>query len=76
MTIQTLELALPHSLAGRTLRWKFNEGPTADTEYEHTFKTDGTVVYRTITDRKVGKPGVRLGQEAGPQADPDAVRLL
>jgi len=56
MTIQTLELALPHSLAGRTLRWKFNEGPTADTEYEHTFKTDGTVVYRTITDPKAGKP--------------------
>jgi hypothetical protein len=45
---QTLELALPHSLAGRTLRWKFNEGPTAETEYEHTFKSDGTVVYRTI----------------------------
>ncbi|HEU5218452.1 MAG TPA: hypothetical protein VFU23_07325 [Gemmatimonadales bacterium] len=40
--------APPLSLAGRTLYWKFHEGPTADTEYEHKFKPDGTVVYRSI----------------------------
>ena len=59
MSTQSLELALPHSLAGRTLRWKFNDGPTAETEYEHTFRTDGTVVYRTLGGEphdKKGKP--------------------
>ena len=36
------------SLAGMTLRWKFDEGPTAGTTYEHTFRADGTVVWREI----------------------------
>ena len=36
------------SLAGQTLRWKFDGGPTGDSTYEHTFNADGTVVYRQI----------------------------
>jgi hypothetical protein len=48
MSMQTLELALPHSLAGRTLRFRFNDGPTAGTVYEHTFKPDGTVVFHAV----------------------------
>lgn len=36
------------SLAGRTLRWTFNDGPTANKTYEHTFNEDGTVVYREV----------------------------
>lgn len=35
------------SLAGQTQRWKFTSGPTANNTYEHTFKADGTVVYRS-----------------------------
>jgi hypothetical protein len=65
MSTQTLELVLPHSLAGRTLRWKFNDGPTAETKYEHTFKSDGTVVYRTIDEGTKGKPDV--GKDAKDQ---------
>ncbi len=36
------------SLAGRTLRWKFEEGPTAGGTYEHTFEPDGSVVFRKV----------------------------
>ena len=40
----------PLSLAGRTQRWRFSEGPTAGKTYEHTFYTDGTVSWREIGD--------------------------
>lgn len=39
---------IPHSLAGRTLQWRFDGGPTGDKTYEHTFRADGTVVYREV----------------------------
>ena len=70
MSTQTLELALPHSLAGRTLRWKFNEGPTADTEYEHTFKSDGTVVYRTLDQGNKPKPATGKDQKPAKKPAP------
>jgi hypothetical protein len=38
----------PLSLAGRTLQWRFDGGPTGDKTYEHTFRADGTVVYREV----------------------------
>jgi len=40
------------SLAGQTLRWKFDEGPTAGTVYEHTFRPDGTVIWRDTAKPK------------------------
>jgi len=43
------------SLAGRTFRWTFNEGPTAGKAYEHSFNSDGTVVYREADDAVKGK---------------------
>jgi molybdenum cofactor biosynthesis protein MoaF len=33
-------------IRGRTLRWTFSDGPTAETTFEHDFRTDGTVVFR------------------------------
>jgi hypothetical protein len=36
------------SLAGQTQRWKFTNGPTANTIFEHTFKPDGTVVFKSV----------------------------
>lgn len=36
------------SLAGRTLRWTFHDGPTANKTYEHTFSDDGSVVFREV----------------------------
>jgi hypothetical protein len=47
----TAEPEVSKSLAGMTLRWRFDEGPTAGTVYEHTFRPDGTVVWRDV-----GKP--------------------
>jgi hypothetical protein len=36
------------SLSGRTIRFKFAEGPTAGATYEHTFETDGSVLFRKL----------------------------
>src|SRR6266571_1399128 len=46
----------PLSLAGHTMRWKFTEGPTAGTTYEHTFRPDGTVVWRDVKSDARAKP--------------------
>src|SRR6185295_2217971 len=40
------------SLAGRTIRWTFQDGPTAGKTYEHTFFPDGTVTWREVDDGK------------------------
>ena len=31
---------------GKTIRWRYDEGPTKGTEFEHVFGSDGTVTYR------------------------------
>ena len=36
------------SLAGRTLRWTFEDGPTSGRTYEHSFHADGTVTYYEV----------------------------
>jgi len=33
---------------GKSLRWSYQDGPTAGQEYEHVFGTDGTVTYRQL----------------------------
>ena len=49
------------SLAGQTMQWKFEDGPTAGATYEHTFNDDGTVAYKQV------------GAKAG-AAKPDAAK--
>jgi hypothetical protein len=44
------------SLSGRTLRWTFEDGPTAGGTYEHTFAEDGSVSFRKVDGGKEGKP--------------------
>lgn len=44
------------SLSGQTLRWKFEEGPTAGGTYEHTFEPDGSVVFSKLDGDAKGKP--------------------
>ena len=44
------------SLAGRTLRWTFAKGPTANKTYEHTFNDDGTVVFREVGPAAAKQP--------------------
>ncbi len=36
------------ALLGRTIRWRFNDGPVAGQTFEHTFETDGSVVWRSV----------------------------
>jgi len=45
---ETFKSLAGRSLAGRTFRWRFAEGPTAGKTYEHTFHPDGTVVWREV----------------------------
>lgn len=51
------------SLAGRTLRWTFAEGPTAGKTYEHTFHPDGTVVWKGVDGAQEKSKGAKSDQE-------------
>ena len=44
------------SLSGRTFTWRFTEGPTAGSAYEHTFLPDGSVEFRKLDGATKGKP--------------------
>jgi hypothetical protein len=44
------------SLSGQTIRWKFEEGPTAGGTYEHAFEVDGSVSFRKLDGAAEGKP--------------------
>jgi hypothetical protein len=46
----------PTTLAGQTIRWKFEDGPTAGGSYEHTFHEDGSVSFSMLDGEKKGKP--------------------
>ncbi len=47
---------MTHSLAGRTLRWTFADGPTAGKTYEHSFRRDGTVVFHEVAKHESPSP--------------------
>jgi len=49
-------------LAGRTFRWTFTDGPTANKTYEHVFNADGTVVFRGVN----GDPVTPATAQKGP----------
>ena len=36
------------ALLGRTIRWRFADGPVAGQTFEHTFDDDGSVVWRRV----------------------------
>ena len=36
------------ALLGRTIRWRFSDGPVAGQTFEHTFNDDGSVVWRSV----------------------------
>lgn len=60
----TQETEVSKSLAGRTLRWTFTEGPTAGKTFEHTFHPDGTVVWRGVDGAAQDKPKREGGASA------------
>ncbi|MES3015128.1 MAG: hypothetical protein V4750_15560, partial [Pseudomonadota bacterium] len=47
------------ALLGRTIRWRFSDGPVAGQTFEHTFSTDGSVVWRSVD----GKAPTQLHHE-------------
>jgi hypothetical protein len=47
------------ALAGRTIRWRFDDGPVAGQTFEHTFNSDGSVVWRSVD----GKDPTKLNHE-------------
>ena len=61
------EPEVSQSLAGRTLRWTFNEGPTAGKTYEHTFHSDGTVAFRGVDGAARDKPQREGSASASPK---------
>jgi hypothetical protein len=59
------------SLAGRTLRWKIEDGPTAGSEYEHTFERDGSVVFRKVEGGAAKGEGTREKKYASFEVAPE-----
>src|SRR5262249_22097675 len=47
-----LTVMTPQPIRGQTVRWRFTDGPTKDTEFEHEFGVDGHVTYRMIGSDK------------------------
>jgi hypothetical protein len=56
------------SVAGRTLRWTFEDGPTAGKTFQHAFGDDGTVRYGMADGASSGKARyqfARVGDRVG-----------
>lgn len=58
------------TIDGKTLRWTFEDGPTAGKTFEHTFGTDGTVTWRMIGDGRPAKPNQSAEAKAPPKPTP------
>ena len=43
------------ALLGRTIRWRFSDGPVAGQTFEHTFNADGSVVRRSVDGKEPTK---------------------
>jgi len=63
------------SLAGRTLRWTIDDGPTAGSTYEHTFAEDGSVVFRKVEAGTASGKGTQVKKYAAFEVAPE-VQLL
>ena len=47
---------MTHSIQGKTVRWKFDDGPTAGKSFEHTFRHDGGLTFAAINGDEKSKP--------------------
>ena len=61
-------------ICGKTIRWRFSEGPVQGKSFEHRFRDDGTVVWRELGgaapaqgDQETGVPytAQRLSDDVG-----------
>jgi MoaF N-terminal domain len=48
------------SLQGKTLRWRFSDGPTAGMSFEHSFNDDGSVAWRRVGQDGKDNPSTRV----------------
>src|SRR6266849_8822956 len=63
------------SLAGRTVRWTIDEGPTSGSTYEHTFAADGSLVFRKVEGGTASGKGTYVKKYASFEVAPE-VQLL
>ena len=59
------------SIKGHTVRWKWTEGPTAGTIYDHTFEGDGSVVFREVKNGVPHGSGTPAKQSGSFEVSPD-----
>ena len=52
------------ALAGKTFRFKFTDGPTAGNTYEHVFRKNGTVAWRSMDPAPPPKPKTKAKAKA------------
>lgn len=57
------------SLAGRTMKWKFADGPSPNTTYEHVFRADGTVTWRELKGPAKDRPAGEKESHRLPHAE-------
>ena len=69
------ETSTSTSLAGRTLRWTINDGPTAGSTYEHTFEADGSLVFRKVEGGTTSGKGTQVKKYGSFEVAPE-VQLL
>lgn len=50
-------------IRGKTIRWRYEDGPTKGTEFEHDFGTDGTVTYRMLGQEAKSGDGSPKGEK-------------
>ncbi len=43
-----MDKRMAEAIRGRTIRWTFEDGPTAGIRFEHSFHEDGTLVWRAL----------------------------
>jgi hypothetical protein len=43
-------------IRGKTIQWRFDDGPMAKRTFEHAFDDDGSVTFRSLDDNGGGKP--------------------
>lgn len=60
-----------NSLAGRTLRWMIDDGPTAGSTYEHTFEQDGSVVFRKVENGAANGKGTQVKKYGSFEVSPE-----
>jgi MoaF N-terminal domain len=55
------------AIQGKTIQFRWTEGPTKGMTHEHVFHSDGTVEWRDAESSRLASAGKRTGQEKSPE---------